>query len=40
MVINLLQPVQERRFHELIKHELAPIEIKAKTFTAGVKHQH
>jgi len=40
LVINLLQPVQEGRFHELTKRESAPIEIKAKTFTGAVKNQH
>lgn len=35
-MINLLQPVQESRFHELTKRETAPTETKAKTFTGKV----
>lgn len=35
-MINLLQPVQESRFHELTKCETAPTEMKAKTFTGNV----
>lgn len=40
LVINLVQSVQECRFHEPRKCGVAPIEIKAKTFTGDVKHQH
>lgn len=40
LVINLLQPTQECRFHEPRKCEVAPIEIKAKAFTGDLKHQH
>lgn len=39
LVINLLQSIQECRFHEPRMCEVAPIEIKAKTFTGDVKHR-
>lgn len=38
MVINLLQPVRECRFNEFIKLKPAPVQIKAESFTGGVKH--
>lgn len=31
-MINILQPIQECRFHEVTKCELAGVEIKGKTF--------